>query len=440
MLDSLGTNEKYGKSGGLWRPSLCLLALALLGGCGGDGSDSTPPGSGLGDPVQPAPVEPALPSEPAFRSAEALGESLFFDTNLSLNRTQACATCHDPERAFTDPRLDAEGLPAAFSLGDDGFSRASRNAPTAAYAAFAPVFQFGTHPRFNSQQSDYEGYRGGQFLDGRAADLTEQAGGPPIGAEEMGMPDEASVVDRLLENPDYVVSFRALYGEQIFDDVEAAYTAMAASIAAYERTDTFASFDSKYDKALRGEYLYEPGTKAALGRALFFSQQFTNCATCHQLAPNSSRQETFTNYEYHNIGTPVNDAARLAANIPLDDLDEGLLRNPAVDDPAETGKYKVPTLRNVAVTSPYMNNGLFRRLDTVIRFYDKFQTGSDNQVNPETGAPWREPPFPDTISLLELRDGRRLDDSEIEALVCFLRTLTDERYEYLIEEDGIACD
>ena len=191
---------------------------------------------------------------------------------------------------------------------------------------------------------------------------------------------------------------------------------------------------------MTGDYVYAPDSKAALGKALFFSQQFTNCATCHQLAANGNRSEVFTNFEYHNIGTPVNVEARIAGNISLDDLDEGLFGHPDVDDPAQMGKYRVPTLRNVAVTGPYMNNGVFRKLDTVIRFYDQFLTGSDNFLNPETGAPWREPPFPNTMSLVELEDGGKLSESDIEGLVCFLLTLTDERYEPLIEEDSLVCD
>ncbi|MFT6288269.1 MAG: cytochrome c peroxidase [Alcanivorax sp.] len=404
-----------------------LISVALFSGCGGGGEGSSTP------LLTPAPPQ-------AFTTEFELGENLFFDKNLSFNRTQACATCHDPERAFTDNRLDDDGLPPAFSLGDDGFSRASRNAPTAAYASNTPVFQFGRHPRFNSQQPDYEGYIGGQFLDGRAADLAAQAAGPPLGALEMGMPDKASVIDRLRENTDYVVSFQALFGNNIFDDIEAAYAAMAQSIATFEQADLFSSFDSKYDKSLTNDYLYVPGSKEALGKALFFSQQFSNCATCHQLKPNGRSGEMFTSYEYHNIGTPVNKAARIAGAISLENLDQGLFANPDVDDPTELGKYKVPTLRNVAVTGPYMNNGVFRKLDTVIRFYDKFLAGSDNLINPETGSTWREPPFPDTVSLVELEDGRRLDEEDIKALVCFLRTLTDARYEPLLEEDDMNCD
>ena len=390
-------------------------------------------------PTPPTPT-PTPPVEPSFTTAELLGESLFSDVNLSFNRTQSCATCHDPVRAFTDNRLDAFGRPVAFSVGDDGFSQASRNTSTVTYAALTPEFAFESHPRFNSQQPDYFGYVGGQFWDGRALNLEEQAKGPPLGAEEMAMPSKAAVVERLLENADYAASFRLLYGENIFDSADAAYDAMVDSIAAYERTDRFVSFDSKYDRALRGEYTFFPGSKESLGRALFFSQQFTSCATCHQLAPNSNRSETFTSYEYHNIGTPINEEARIAANLPLDDLDEGLLAHPDVDELTEIGKYKVPTLRNVAVTAPYMNNGVFRSLDTVLRFYDHYITGSDNQTNPETGAPWRAPPFPETLALTELKDGRAMREQDIEALICFLRALTDQRYEHLLPEDDLQCE
>ncbi|MEM8489405.1 MAG: cytochrome c peroxidase [Pseudomonadota bacterium] len=410
----------------------CLALTCFLAACS-EGNRLTPIAA-------PPPPDPAPPPEPTFTTRELLGEALFFDVNLSLNRTQACATCHDPARAYTDNRLDAFGQPVAFSVGDDGFSQASRNAPTVTYTAFAPGFGSERHPRFNSQQPDYEGFVGGQFWDGRAETLENQAKNPPLGADEMAMPSKAAVIDRIRENADYEASFELVFGYTIFDNIEDAYDAMAASIGAYERTDVFNTFDSKYDRSLTGDYVFFPGSKEALGRALFFSQQFTNCATCHQLAPNGNRHETFTSYEYHNIGTPINEEARLAANLPLDELDPGLLANPQVDDPAQAGKYKVPTLRNVAVTAPYMNNGVFRSLDTVLRFYDHFQAGSDNQINPETGAPWRESPFPDTVSTTELEDGRPLSDNDIEALVCFMRSLTDQRFEDLLPDDGLRCD
>jgi len=393
-----------------------ILAL-LISGCGASDSDDNP----------------------LFSTKALLGESLYSDTNLSLNRTQSCSTCHNPDHGFIDERLNSEGVINPVSEGDDGVSFGDRNSPTAAYARFIPPFHEGSHTRFNSKQPDYEGFIGGQFHDGREDDLKGQAGGPPTNPIEMGMPDKASVVVRLQENSDYISSFKALYSEDIFDDVDTVYAAMAESIAEFEKTESFSPFDSKYDRSLTGDYQYDPLSKAAEGKALFFSQQFTNCATCHQLHVNSHAEETFSNYEYHNLGVPINLIARSFNAKEADFVDNGLFENPAVSDVAHKGKYKVPTLRNIAITEPYMHNGVFQDLKTVLEFYDHFLTGSDHLFNPESGLPWREAEIPETVSESELADGRKLSDSEIEALVCFLRTLTDQRYEILIQEKGIDC-
>ncbi|MBV2089949.1 MAG: c-type cytochrome [Candidatus Thiodiazotropha sp. (ex Ctena orbiculata)] len=377
-------------------------------------------------------------SEPTFTSKEALGEALFSDVNLSGNRTQACSTCHNPERAFVDDRLGAFGEIGAVSMGDDGISLGDRNTPSAAYAAFSPDFFEGTRDRLNSDAGQYQGFMGGQFLDGREADLKGQAGGPPLNPIEMNMPDKASVVARIEENEDYVEAFESLYSEIIFDDVEAAYEAMTESIAQFEKTEAFASFDSDYDRHINGEYDEYILTKAGLGKALFFSQEFTNCATCHQLQPNSHPQETFSSYEYHNIGVPENTAVRAVNNTAEGFVDNGLLDNPATTDASHQGKFKVPTLRNVAVTEPYMHNGVFRDLKTVILFYDQFNN-EDRSLNPETGIAWADAEVPETINHNELA-APALTDEEVEALVCFLRSLTDARYKHLIEENGIICN
>ena len=402
-----------------------LTAIISLTACGGS--------SGTPDP------EPPPPPAPAFTTKSALGESLYSDTNLSANRTQSCATCHNPEHAFIDDRLDADGLIGAVSLGDDEISLGDRNTPTAGYAKFSSEFHIGSRTRFNSQQDDYQGAIGGQFLDGRETDLKGQASGPPTNPIEMGMADKAAVIARIRENTDYIESFEHIFGSDIFNDTDTAYDAMAVSIGEFEKTDQFSPFDSKYDLFLKGEYTYDPLSKAAAGKALFFSQQFTNCATCHQLQPNSHAEETFTGYEYHNIGVPINQAARLLNGKPAEFVDNGLFENPEIDDEAQKGKYKTPTLRNVAVTEPYMHNGVFRDLKTVIQFYDHFLNDSDHQLNPETGLPWRNPEVPETVASAELAEGRKLDDQDVEALVCFLRTLTDARYENLIQEKGIDC-
>jgi cytochrome c peroxidase len=355
-------------------------------------------------------------------TTEALGEALFFDTNLSKNRTMACGTCHAPELAFTDPRETLAGR--AVSLGDDGASLGDRNTPTATYARFSPSFH----------RSEEGAYVGGQFLDGREADLEGQAAGPFVNAIEMGMPDKASVVARLQENPDYVAALERFYGADIMHDADAAYAAMTRAIASFERTDLFAPFDSKYDRYLRGEA--ELTDEEELGRVLFFSEQFTNCNLCHQLnAVGGQKQETFSNYQYHNIGVPENVAAREVNGVAEDFVDNGLLDNPAVSDANEAGKFKVPTLRNVAVTGPYMHNGVFSDLRTVVLFYDKYNSKSaKRQINPETGEPWSEPEVPGTLSLEELEHGPALEDERVDALVAFLKTLTDARYEHLLQE------
>lgn len=353
----------------------------------------------------------------AFDNLEDLGEALFFDVNLSKNRTQSCSTCHDPAYGFVDPRVTEAGM--AVSLGDDGKSLGDRTAPTAAYARFTPEFE----------QLDEKSWRGGMFWDGRAAGLAGQAGGPPLNPIEMGMPDEASVVARLAENFDYVASFKSLFGEDIWDDDAKAYGAMTQAIAAFEKTDLFSPFDSKYDRFLRGEV--ELSADEELGRVLFFSEQFTNCNQCHQLRTSAIAQdETFSNYEYHNIGVPVNAAVRKVNGVEGPDL--GLLANPDVTSADAGGRYKVPTLRNVAVTAPYMHNGVFKDLRTVVLFYNKYNTlDKARQINPETGKPWAMPEIPQNLAVTELTHGPALDDKRIDALVAFMKTLTDARYEDL---------
>ncbi|MGR3759264.1 cytochrome-c peroxidase [Roseobacteraceae bacterium NS-SX3] len=352
---------------------------------------------------------------------EALGEALFFDENLSRNRSQSCATCHDPAQGFADGRRTAAG---AFSLGDDGHSLGDRNAPSAAYAAFAPPFH----------RTEDGGWAGGMFWDGRAKGLAEQAGGPPLNPVEMGMPDKAAVAARLKEDPAYAEAFGTLFGAGVLDDPAAAYGAMAQAIAAFERTAVFAPFDSKYDRFLRGEA--ELSEQEELGRLLFFSEQFTNCNQCHQLKRSPlDPAETFTDYSYHNIGVPENARGRAENGVAPGTVDEGLLANPAVDDPAQRGKFKTPTLRNVAVTGPYMHNGVFQDLRTVVQFYNRYNSkAAGAQMNPETGQPWGKPQAEETLSVKELTHGPALDSRRVDALVAFLRTLTDQRYEHLLEE------
>ncbi|UTV97791.1 methylamine utilization protein MauG [Marinomonas rhizomae] len=345
-----------------------------------------------------------------------LGAQLFFDTNLSKERNQSCGTCHDIANGFVDKRRDA--LFGAVSLGSDRLSMGSRNTPTAAYAAFSPAF----HRMSNGE------YRGGQFLDGRASGLAQQAEGPFLNPLEMALPDGAAVVNRVRENERYESLFNSIYGQDVLNDPMKGYAAITDSIASFEKTAMFMPFDSKYDRALRGEIALTP--QEELGKTLFFSQQFTNCNACHQLSSSPlNDQETFTNYEYRNIGVPANpDVLHQNGRRDL-----GLLDNPTIDDEKQAGKFKVPSLRNVAVTGPYMHNGVFTDLRTVVLFYDKYNNPSRTE-NPETGKAWAEPEVSENIDLENLQKGPALPDRRVDAIVAFLKTLTDQRYEYLLEE------
>ena len=363
--------------------------------------------------------QPALAAPDPGELAD-LGRALFFDVSFSANRNQSCASCHDPARAFSDGR--DSGVSGAVSLGSDGSSLGDRNAPSTTYAFLIPDFH----------KDDKNQYVGGYFHDGRAATILEQAGQPFVNPIEMAMADNAAVVNRVRENPAYVESFEKLYGESIFSQPERAFRAITESIVAFERTDQFAPFDSKYDRFLRGEY--ELTEEEELGRLLFFSS-LTNCVTCHTLnTRESSALETFTDHHYYNIGVPTNTKVRQMIALEESHRDLGLLENPLVDDPAQAGKFRVPSLRNVAVTGPYMHNGVFQELSTAIFFYGKFTlSNQQSQINPETGKPWGQPEIVETVEMDLLSQGQPITRDRAELIATFLQTLTDHRYESLLQ-------
>ena len=262
-----------------YRSILILLPFILLIGCSGSGSSGSSESS----------------EEQTFATEEALGKALFNDINLSLDRTQSCATCHNPEHGFIDNR-ENEASAVGVSLGDDNRSLGTRNTPTAAYAQFSPVF---SDLLFTDTltDTDINGFVGGQFLDGRAADLKGQAGGPPLNPVEMNMPDKASVVERIKENGDYIEAFQRFYGENIFENVDETYLQMTVAIGKFEKTEEFAPFDSKWDRFLADEYSL---TLAELGgMAIFMSPNNSSCVSCHlnDVDIQTSDRETFTNFK-----------------------------------------------------------------------------------------------------------------------------------------------
>ena len=350
---------------------------------------------------------------------ETLGQLLFFDQTLSNTGHQSCATCHDPTNGFIDARDTAANR--AVSVGDDGRSFGTRNTPSITYASFGPAFSL-----------DEDGYVGGFFLDGRAPDLAAQALEPFINPIEMALPDHKALLNRVAKNPAYAPLLEKLLGNEVVNDEAKLLSTIAEAIVTFEKSALFSTFDSKYDRYLAGEVELSPLEER--GRSLFFSQ-LANCSQCHlRNAATVTADETFTNYRYHNIGIPSSDAVAAITATPDALPDGGLLNNPVIDDQSERGKFKVPSLRNVAVTAPYMHNGVFKELQTTVHYYNQFIVKNlSTRTNPETGEPWGPPEIADNISLDILKQGQPMDQQRIAAIVAFLKTLTDKRYEALLQ-------
>jgi cytochrome c peroxidase len=361
---------------------------------------------------------------------QQLGESLYKDKNLSLNRNQSCETCHSLTPAnssktpqglvpsFVDSTNIKKGL--AISAGSIAGKTGNLNAPSVGYSAFSPEFHF---------DEVEELYIGGQFWNGRAKDLTEQAGKPILNPVEMAMPDELEVVKRLQENASYLDSFEKLYqvnlNETSPDSVQKIYLNLTKAISAFEQSAVFNKFNSKFDYALFGKTQLSATEKKGL--ALF--QGKAKCSACHTVDVTVDENGNmipplFTDFTYDNIGTPRN------VNIPNNpEPNLGLGGRKDIAKPeAEIGKHKVMTLRNIALTAPYGHNGVFKTLEQAVHFYntrDTLKKVADNN-SPEFGkTAWAEPEIAENMNTDELGN-LGLTPSEEGAIIAFLKTLTDD--------------
>lgn len=325
----------------------------------------------------------------ALTRMEQLGKIMFQDKDFSFNATQSCQTCHHHVAGFADPTNSRDPFYTVVSLGDDGISRGGRNAPSAAYAGYSPVLH---------QDEDGQ-YVGGLFWDGRAAGwtlgdpLAEQAQGPPLNPAEMNMPDQASVVT-VVREAGYANLFFKVFGDGSLDDVDTAFNHIAQAIAAYERSDKVQIFNSRFDQG-------NLTAQEQNGMDLFAA----NCAQCHSLQDTTGKGPLFTNYTYANLGVPVNP---LLAGNPTDLGLGGFL-----NDSAQNGKFKVPTLRNVGLSAPYSHNGYFPTLEAMVSFINSRDVGD-----------WEVPEVSDNLTTTEIGD-LGLTDAEIDDIVAFLMALTD---------------
>lgn len=327
-----------------------------------------------------------------------LGKALFFDKNLSNPIGQSCASCHDPGVAFSDPKhgISAEGAVAGL------FS--NRNCPSITYAAFTPAFHY--------EPADSV-YVGGFFLDGRVNSLQEQAKKPFLNPLEMNNTGAAMLIAKL-HKADYYPLFLKVYGKP--KDTDQAFADLADAIANFETASQFRPFTSKFDYYLKGAA--QLSAEEQRGLALFNDPKKGNCAACHPSTANADLGKVlFTDFTYDNIGVPKNPHNPFY-NIPAalnpdgaNALDRGLgktLNNTDFD-----GHFKVPGLRNAALTAPYFHNGFFSTLEEVVHFYNKRDVEN---------FPAAE--FPATVNRAEMGN-LGLSPQEEKDIVAFLKTLTD---------------
>lgn len=381
---------------------LALLATA----CGG--------GSGEVDPATPASAAPAL------SPVAALGKKIFADPGLSASGKTACATCHDPARAHADNLAVPVGGPTAATPG-------FRNAPSLRYLDKTPAFFFAA-----------DGTPTGGFnRDGRANTLADQAMRPFLAAHEMANAG-ADDIARKLANASYAADFRTVFGSDVFADSTTAFDRARFALQQYELEDAaaFHPYTSKYDEFLRGRTgLSEAELR---GLALFNNPQKGNCAACHPSGRGADGSlPLFTDFTFDTLGVPRN--ADIPATADPGYYDLGLCgpdRTDLADRTDLCGAFKVPTLRNIAVTAPYFHNGKFATLKQALQFYVRRDT------NPEEWYPLKADGSVDKFDDLPAQyqanvnvrevpyerkpgDAPRLSDSEIDDVIAFLNTLTD---------------
>jgi cytochrome c peroxidase len=342
----------------------------------------------LGLPAVPVPAD-----NPPTAAKVALGRKLFFDRRLSQNGTMSCAMCHVPEQGFTNNEL-------ARAVGVEGRSL-RRNAPTLLNVAYVERL----------------------FHDGREIALETQALGPLVERSEMANPSLGHVVARIRALPDYAGLFERAFGAGPSPD------RIGQAIASYERT--LLSARSPFDRWHFGHESSALGPRAVEGFRLFTGK--AGCVGCHTLG---TRDALFSDGAFHDTGigyysavvrprerTPVSVELQpgVTVSIPREAVESvgdpeapDLGRHEVTLAPADIWKFRTPTLRNVALTAPYMHDGSLRTLEEVVRYYDR-------------GA-HRHPGLDPRLRPLGL------EEREVTALVEFLEALTGADVTTLVDE------
>lgn len=320
----------------------------------------------------------------------ALGRRLFFDRRLSANETLSCGMCHIPEQAFTQNEL-------ATPVGIEG-AVVNRNAPSLYNVSYRSVL----------------------FHDGRETSLERQIWAPLLAANEMGNADKASVLARIAAVTDYQSAFKGTFPDGLTEHT------LGEALAAYQRA--LLSANSAFDRWYYGGEQSALSSQARAGLEIFVDR---GCSACHQIGATSAQ---FTDEAFHNTGVGFASARRqqkLPATIqlapgvfvPLNSTLElpdrrDLGRETVTGQRADRWQFRTPTLRNVALTSPYMHDGSLTDLTAVIEFYDRGGGGDpaqDKRIIP-----------------------MQLDQEEKQALRMFLEALTGDNVDALAADARVA--
>jgi cytochrome c peroxidase len=365
---------------------------------------------------------------PAPAAMAAVGRALFFDPSLSASGKLACATCHNPAHAFGP----ADELPVQRG-GADNARPGVRAVPSLTYTQNVPPF---TEHFFDSEGDDSvdQGPAGGRTWDGRAQSAHEQARLPLLSPFEMANPSPQAVVAKV-QRASYEALFRETFGQRVFDDAELAFKGVLLALETYQQTPLeFYPYTSKYDAYLRGEASLT--NQELRGLSAFNDPARGNCARCHPSAMSGGAFPQFTDFGYAAIGAPRNSA--IPANGDPRYFDLGLcgpLRTDLKDRFEYCGRFRTPSLRNVAVRRVFFHNGVFHRLEDVVRFYVQRDTdpqnwyprAPDGSVLKFDDLPARYRRNVDEDPPLDRRPGGRpaMTEAQVEDIVAFLHTLTD---------------
>ena len=406
----------------------------------------------------------AAPVKPLSAVAQ-LGQKIFFDANLSGSGKLSCASCHDPKNAFAPtnnlavqlggtgvaqqggravPSLKYHELNPPFSIGpdlkpeaddlqaerDSAANKDSVHAPLAIQAKSA-LAQTGTTTGVQENVP-----QGGFDWDGRAQNLTDQAGGPLMAANEMANKDAATLVAKL-KSAVYAKDFEQLFGPGVFTTPNIALGEAYFALARFQLEEhSFHPYDSKYDYYLAQKVSLSEQEQRGL--TLFKDPKKGNCASCHLEKPsnNGLQAPAFTDYQFEALAAPRNPA--ISANRNPHYFDQGLcgpLRQDAAKMQNYCGFFKTPSLRNTATRKVFFHNGVFNSLDQVLHFYVERETQPEKWYPSVHGkvAKYNDLPISKQANVditdapFDRKPGDQpaLTDADIADVIAFLKTLTD---------------